>query len=56
MGALQQYIDLYKEHRNLVDSGSASVLNSKRQAALEKLEGMVLPVKGSENYETTDLG
>lgn len=55
MGALQQYIDLYKEHRSLVDSGSAQVLNELRQSAFEILKDMRLPAKGSENYETTDL-
>lgn len=55
MGALQQYIDLYKEHRGLIDSGSAGCLNSLRPDALKVLEGMKLPAMGSENYETTDL-
>lgn len=55
MGALQQYIDLYKEHKSLVDSGSAGVLNELRPAACEILGNMELPAKGSENYETTDL-
>lgn len=55
MGALKQYIDLYRDNKALVDSGSAHVLNAMRQESLDLLEKMVLPAKGSENYEITDL-
>lgn len=55
MSALTQYIDLYKEHHGLVCANSAEVLNERRTEALKVLENMVLPKKGSENYETTDL-
>lgn len=55
MGALKQYIDLYRDNKTLVDSGSAHVLNAMRQKSLDVLENMVLPAKGSENYEITDL-
>lgn len=56
MGGLQQYIDFYKEHRQLVDSGSAGTLNGLREDAMDRLGKTILPEKGSENYETTDLG
>lgn len=55
MSALTQYIELYREHRELVDSHSSGVLNSLRPEALAELERTTLPRKGSENYETTDL-
>lgn len=55
MNALEQYIQLYKEHTALVDSGSDPVMNSLRNSALAWLENNPLPKKGSENYETTDL-
>ena len=55
MNALKQYIDLYKEHQELVDSNSAEKLNAHRREALAVLESCSLPKKGSENYETTDL-
>lgn len=55
MNALTQYIDLYREHKDLVDSNSAHTLNALRPLALEVLEHMRLPRKGSENYEITDL-
>lgn len=55
MNALTQYIDLYKEHGELVDLNSAEVINGRRGDALRILEKTALPKKGSENYETTDL-
>lgn len=55
MGALTQYIDLYRNHRDLVDGNSAATLNALRRDALDCLENCILPAKGSENYETTDL-
>ncbi len=55
MSALSQYIDLYREHKELIDGNSAHTLNMHREEALHVLEDMALPHKGSENYETTDL-
>lgn len=55
MNALKQYIDLYREHKTLVDSNSAGPMNALRPQALAVLENCALPKKGSENYETTDL-
>ncbi|MBD5358437.1 MAG: SufD family Fe-S cluster assembly protein [Bacteroides sp.] len=55
MSALKQYIDLYREHKELIDGNSAHTLNMQRLDALKTLEAMKLPPKGSENYETTDL-
>lgn len=55
MNALKQYIDLYKEHADLICLNSAEMMNGRREEAFRKLETMKLPPKGSENYETTDL-
>ena len=55
MNALQQYIDLYHEHRTLVDGHAPEALNALRPAALASLEGVRLPRKGAEDYEATDL-
>lgn len=55
MNALTQYIDLYRQHADLIDLNSAEIINGRRQEALKILESATLPPKGSENYETTDL-
>lgn len=55
MSSLNQYISLFKENRETIDSRSIPAMNDLRDAALEALEGKHLPVKGDENYEITDL-
>ena len=55
MGALQQYLDLYNEHKDLLNSKGNGLVNSFRDKAYEILRDKGLPAKGSENYETTDL-
>lgn len=55
MSSLKQYIDLYRNHGDLVCGHSVEPLNRRRTGALSVLENMILPPKGSENYETTDL-
>ncbi len=53
--ALKQYIELFDKHREVIDSNSAPVINSRRREALEALLHTPLPKKGSENYEIIDL-
>ena len=55
MNALTQYIDLYNQHRQLVEDGSTAIMNSRRPEALNFLQNCELPPKGSENFETIDL-
>lgn len=55
MSSLKQYIDLYKENRNTIESHSINAMNALRSNALKALEGKRLPIKGDENYEITDL-
>lgn len=55
MNALSQYIDLYRQHADLIALNSAEIINGRREEALKVLEKMTLPKEGSENYETTDL-
>ena len=55
MDSLAQYIDLYKQHSELVNSGSCGIMNQLRPEALHILESTPLPKKGAENYEITDL-
>lgn len=55
MNPLKQYLDLYEANAELVNAGGAPVLNALRDSAAEALRNTVLPCKGSENYEHTDL-
>lgn len=55
MNALQQYIDLFDESRELIEQQSPELLNTMRCAAREQLQDARLPRKGSEDYEATDL-
>ena len=55
MNALKQYIDLFDEHRELIETQSPTLLNTLRISAREQLETTHLPRKGSEDYEATDL-
>ena len=55
MSSLKQYIDLYKENRNIIESHSIDAMNALREKAFAALEGKRLPIKGDENYEITDL-
>lgn len=54
--ALEQYVNLFREHEKLIREKSAHGFNLLRHKALESLEAYGLPPKGSENYEVTDLG
>ena len=55
MNALKQYIDLFVEHRDTIEQHSVAPLNALRDKALKALDGAVLPRRGSEDYEATDL-
>ncbi|MCC8174818.1 MAG: Fe-S cluster assembly protein SufD [Bacteroidales bacterium] len=55
MSALQQYIDLYDEHRKEIDAGSGAALNALRPAAREALTDKHLPGKGDEGFEKTSI-
>lgn len=55
MSALKQYLDLFAEHREVIDGNGAPVLNALRPEAQRVLEAMELPREGSDNYENCDL-
>ena len=55
MQAIQQYIDLFREHRETIERHSAPVLNALREQALECVATSGLPAAGSEDYLHTDL-
>lgn len=55
MNALTQYLDLYRNHRDIIDANSAEPINALRPEAFSILENTTLPKAGSDNYENTDL-
>lgn len=55
MNALTQYLDLYRQYHDIIDTHSAEAINSRREEAYAVLENAVLPKAGSDNYENTDL-
>lgn len=55
MEAIQQYIDLFREHRETLENHSAPVLNGLRTKALACAESLGLPSADSEDYQHTDI-
>ena len=55
MNPSQNYIELFRNNRNLVERGSAGVMNGLRDKALDCLERYGLPHKGLEEYLHTDV-
>ena len=55
MSALDQYLDLWKDHKQLIASKSPLALNSLREAAADALRLNGLPSVRSEHYAHTDL-
>ena len=55
MQALQQYIDLYREQREVIDRHAAAPLNALREEALQCIERNGLPSTRHEDYHHTDL-
>lgn len=55
MGALDQYLDLFGAHRDLIDAHGAAPLNAFRPAAAAALAEMRLPRRGDENFANIDM-
>ena len=55
MNSRQQYLDLFRDNRETIDSRSAPALNRMRQRAFESLETNEFPRKGHEGHERTDV-
>lgn len=55
MGALDQYLELWQEHRGLVEEHSPSALNKLRDKAAQSLAEHGLPSRKAEAYQHTDL-
>ena len=55
MNSLTQYIELHDQHLATIEAHAPAALNSLRRQARQALEGAVLPRKGQEDYEATDI-
>lgn len=53
--SLKQYIELHDDNLDAINGHSAPQLNALRKEARKALEDAVLPRKGSDDYEATDL-
>lgn len=53
--SLDQYLNLYKESKDTIDSHSAEALNALRAEAFEALQGKRLPDLKTEGYERTSI-
>lgn len=54
MNSEKQYIDLYRQHCDVVNSHSCEVMNSYRLSAATQLESQGLPTHKTERYKYTD--
>lgn len=50
-----QYIDLFTEHRNMIDSKSSGVLNKQRDEAFRIFTKLGFPTKQLEDYQYSDV-
>lgn len=55
MGSINQYINLYRENLQAINSHSAEVLNRMREAAYRSIGQKQLPRKGVEGFEKTSI-
>lgn len=55
MSSINQYIDLYLQHADLLNQGSHPLINAHRAAALSGLQTHGLPSRKDERYKYTDI-
>lgn len=55
MGAVQQYIDLYRSQKDLINGHSSAVMNGLREEAVSLLESRGLPSLKDEEHRRTDI-
>ena len=55
MQSKEQYLNLYRECRELITRHSSDVMNAQRDAAYAELQRMGLPTKRDEDYKYTDV-
>ncbi|MBO5866216.1 MAG: Fe-S cluster assembly protein SufD [Bacteroidaceae bacterium] len=55
MGNEQEYIELFGQNRQLIDSACATLLNSKRQDAFERFKAAGFPTRKDEEWRNTPI-
>ena len=55
MGAVQQYVDLYRSQKDLINGHSSAVMNGLREEAVSLLESRGLPSLKDEEHRRTDI-
>lgn len=55
MNSLDQYISLYDDHREIIESNAPAALNRWRHDARQALQGQSLPSEKTEGYERTSI-
>lgn len=55
MGSIDQYLQFYADHRDLVVNGSCAPLNEHRDVAAAQLREQGLPTRRDERYKYTDV-
>ena len=55
MSSISQYLTLYSENKEIIDSHSSELLNSRRDAVYEFLKEKNLPRKGDEGFEKISI-
>ena len=53
MGAVQQYVDLYRSQKDLINGHSSAVMNGLREEAVSLLESRGLPSLKDEEHRRT---
>ena len=53
--SIEQYTELYDEHRHTIEAGAPAAMNAARSRARAALDDMELPRKGDDGYAETDL-
>lgn len=54
--AEQQYIDLFDQHRNLIDKHSSDLMNALRDKAMDDFRRLGFPTPKVEDYKYSDIG
>lgn len=52
----KEYIEIFEQHRNIIEENCAPLLNEKRTVAFEKFKASGFPTRNDEAYRRSDVG